>query len=119
MFALAVATPALAQTPSQAELADLVRAQAAEIVLLKARLDRMEGAQQAAVAAAQIPVTPPPQVAQAAPVPRVTVPFAPQLAPPGPAERSIAQATASRDNPSGVTTEWGAGLQVFHSADGV
>ena len=119
LFALAVATPALAQTPSQAELADLVRAQAAEIALLKARLDRMEGAQQAAVAAAPIPVTPPPQVAQAAPVPRVTVPFAPQLAPPGPAERSIAQATASRDNPSGVTTEWGAGLPVFHSADGV
>ena len=119
LFALAVATPALAQTPSQAELADLVRAQAAEIATLKSRLDRLEGVQAAAAA----PVPAPTQLAQqAAPAdaPRiVTRPFAPQLVPPGPADRDVAQARAAADNPSGVTTEWGAGLPVFHSADGV
>ena len=43
LLALAIATPALAQTPSQAELAELVKAQAAEIAALRARLDRLEG----------------------------------------------------------------------------
>ena len=37
VIALAVATPALAQTPSQADLADLVRAQAAEIAALRVK----------------------------------------------------------------------------------
>ena len=124
LLALVIATPALAQTPSASELADLVRAQAAEIATLKARLDRLEG-QQALAAAPAAPTVAPapmparPQVTQAAPVPRLTVPFAPQLVPPGPAERSVAQADAARTNPSGVTTEWGSGLPVFHSADGV
>jgi len=123
LLALIAATPALAQTPSPAELAQLVRAQAAEIAALRARLDRLEGQQALAATPAPAPApaqTPPPQVAQAAP-PQVrrTVPFAPQLVPPGPADRDVAQATAARDNPSGVTTEWGSGLPVFHSADGV
>jgi len=37
--------------------------------------------------------------------------------PPGPAERDVAQARQA--NAAGVTTEWGAGLPVFHSADGI
>ena len=114
LLALVVATPALAQTPSQADLAELVRAQAAEIAALKARLDRIEGQQALAATPAPAPVptpaqtqTPPQQVAQAAPpAVRRTVPFAPQLVPPGPADRDVAQATAARDTPSGVTTEW-------------
>ena len=48
LIALFAATPALAQTPNADDLATLVRAQAAEIVALKARLDRLEGAQQVA-----------------------------------------------------------------------
>ena len=40
-LALIAATPALAQAPSNADLADLVRAQAAEIAMLKARLDKL------------------------------------------------------------------------------
>ncbi len=117
--ALIAATPALAQTPSEADLAALVRAQAAEIATLKSRLDRLENV--AAVAQAATPVTPlaPPQAVAQNNDPRRTIPFAPQLAPPGPADRSVTQAIAARDNPSGVTTEWGAGLPVFHSADGV
>ncbi|MFD1951214.1 OprO/OprP family phosphate-selective porin [Sphingomonas arantia] len=122
LLALALATPSLAQTPDAAELARLVQAQAAQIATLQARLDRLEG-QQAAAAAAPVPVpaaqAAPTQVAQATPEQRRTVPFAPQLAPPGPAERNVAQAIAARENPSGVTTEWGSGLPVFHSADGV
>ena len=123
LLAMTVATPALAQIPSQSELAELVRAQAAEIAALKARLDRVEVGQQAQAVPAAIPApvqaVPPTQVAQGTSTPRTTVPFAPQLVPPGPGERSFAQATAARDNPSGVTTEWGSGLPVFHSADGV
>ncbi len=125
LLALTTATPALAQTPSRSELADLVRAQAAEIAALKARLDRIESGPQALVQAAPASAatasstTPPIQVAQANTTPRTTTPFAPQLAPPGPADRNVAQAIAARDNPSGVTTEWGSGLPVFHSADGI
>ncbi len=127
LIALVVATPALAQTPSADELATLVRAQAAEIAALKARLDRLEGAQQ--VAAMPAPATPgtvattsasapaPVQVAQQTRRPQVTAPFAPQLVPPGPAERDVGRAREAND--AGVTTEWGAGLPVFHSADGV
>ncbi|MBD8678263.1 OprO/OprP family phosphate-selective porin [Sphingomonas sp. CFBP 13720] len=127
LIALVTATPALAQTPTPADLAELVRQQAAEIAVLKARLDRIEGSTVTAAAPA-LPApsvaAPPVAVAQVAPPvqgtqPRRTVPFAPQLAPPGPADRNVAQAEAARDNPSGLTTEWGAGLPVFHSADGV
>jgi phosphate-selective porin OprO/OprP len=117
LVALIIATPALAQTgapaPSDADLAALVRAQAAEIATLKSRLDRLETnavvAQAAAPAAPVQPTAaaPQPQLAQTG-EPRRTVPFAPQLAPPGPADRSVAQAVAARDNPSGLTTEWGA-----------
>jgi phosphate-selective porin OprO/OprP len=121
VLALIAATPALAQIPSEADLAALVRAQAAEIAALKSRLDRLENV--AAVAQASSPVAPAPTTAPQAVAqnsePRRTLPFAPQLAPPGPADRSVTQAIAARDNPSGVTTEWGAGLPVFHSADGV
>ena len=101
LLALVIATPALAQTPSPSDLADLVRAQAAEIATLKARLDRLEGQQTAVAAPAPAPVPTPPQVAQAA-EPRRTVPFAPQLVPPGPADRDVTQALAARDNPSGI-----------------
>ena len=114
VIALAVATPALAQTPSQADLADLVRAQAAEIAALKARLDRIEGQQVAAATPAPVttaptptsttsPATPPVAVAQATPDPRRTIPFAPQLVPPGPADRDVAQAAAARDQSPRVT----------------
>ncbi|KZE12261.1 porin [Sphingomonas hankookensis] len=119
--ALICATPALAQTPSQAELAELVRAQAAEIAALRTRLDRLEGARVAASqpAPAPAPVTPPVVMAQTPSQTggNVTSPFAPQLVPPGPAERDVAQARQA--NAAGVTTEWGAGLPVFHSADGI
>jgi len=130
IVALIAATPALAQTPTDADLAALVRAQAAEIAALKTRLDRLEGAATVAQADPARPVDPAaPQVATTAPAPatqvaqsgqsRRTEPFAPQLAPPGPADRDVGRAIAARDNPSGLTTEWGAGLPVFHSADGV
>ncbi|MDF2697241.1 MAG: porin, partial [Labilithrix sp.] len=49
----------------------------------------------------------------------VTPPYAPQLVPPGPAERDVARVEAAAKNVVGVTTEWGAGLPVFHSADGI
>lgn len=120
-LALIVATPALAQAPSADDLAALVKAQAAEIAALKARLDKIEG-QQAAAQAATPPAAaqPAPQMAQqdTAP-PLVIAPFAPQIVPPGPADIDVAQARAVAANPSGVTTEWGAGLPVFRSADGV
>ncbi len=117
--ALICATPALAQTPTQDELAELVKAQSAEIAALRARLDRLEGAQAAAQPAPATPVTPPVVLAQTPSQSgrNVTSPFAPQLVPPGPAERDVAQARQA--NAAGVTTEWGAGLPVFHSADGI
>ncbi|WP_420146126.1 OprO/OprP family phosphate-selective porin [Sphingobium sp.] len=123
-LALIIATPALAQTPSADELAALVKAQAAEIAALKTRLDRLEGQGAAAMAqnAAPVPAQQPaPQVAQqqASPPPVVITPFAPQIVPPGPADLDVAQARAVAANPAGVTTEWGAGLPVFRSADGV
>ncbi|VXD01946.1 Porin (fragment) [Sphingomonas sp. 8AM] len=122
LVALLAATPALSQTLTADELAVLVRQQAAEIATLRARLDRLEGAQQitATPVPAPAPVTPAaPQLAQSDRSGRDTVtrPFAPQLVPPGPAERDIVQARQA--NAAGVTTEWGAGLPVFHSADGI
>lgn len=113
VLALIAATPALAQAPSAEELAALVKAQAAEIASLKARLDKIEG--QAATGAAPAPA----QVAQQAATPPLTVaPFAPQIVPPGPADIDVAQARAIAKE-VGVKTEWGAGLPVFRSADGV
>lgn len=123
LVALLAATPTLAQTPTTDELAALVRQQANEIAALRARLDRLEGAQQVAALPAPTPATPEtpvaPQLARGDVLGRDTVtrPFAPQLVPPGPAERDIVQARQA--NAAGVTTEWGAGLPVFHSADGI
>ena len=119
LVALIAATPALAQVPSPAELEALVRAQTAEIATLRARLDRLE-AQQAVPAAEPVMVAAQDAAAPGAvadPVVAVTRPFAPQIVPPGPAERDVAQVEAA--NAAGVTTEWGAGLPVFHSVDGV
>lgn len=119
-LALIAATPALAQAPSTEELGALVRAQAAEIAALKARLEKLETQSTAQAAATPPAQTQPVQVAQqqtAEPV--VVTPFAPQIVPPGPADIDIAQARAIAANPAGVTTEWGAGLPVFRSADGV
>jgi phosphate-selective porin OprO/OprP len=123
--ALVAAVPALAQAPtqvpSQSDLADLVRQQAAEIAALKARLDRLERQETAIAQAAPVAAAPPAPsapVAVAAAAPQtVTPPFAPQLASPGPADRDIGRAREA--NASGVTTEWGAGLPVFRSADGI
>ncbi len=114
LFALAAATPALAQAPSREDLAELVRAQAAEIAALKTRLDRLEGRETAAQVS-----TPSAEVAQVTPPPPFTTqPYAPQLVPPGPADRDVARVQAAAENLAGVTTEWGAGFPVFHSADG-
>jgi phosphate-selective porin OprO and OprP len=116
LVALVAATPALAQA-SRDDLEQLVRAQAAELAALRARVERLEGERAVAVAAAPVQ---PAQVAQAdrqVRPPIVTAPYAPQLVPPGPAERDVARAREA--NAAGVTTEWGAGLPVFHSADGI
>lgn len=117
LAALVFATPALAQTATPADLADLVRAQAAEIAALKARLDKLEAG--TTLAAAQ-PAPAPIVVAQGNGQPPIiiTPPYAPQLVPPGPAERNVARVQEATDNLAGLTTEWGAGLPVFHSADG-
>ncbi|WP_313535983.1 porin [Sphingomonas sp.] len=124
LSALLFATPALAQSTSadQAELVRLLKAQAEEIAALRARLDRIEGNQDAApVAQAAAPVS----VPQAAQAKRTNVAndetvadsFAPQLAPVGLADQSVAQARAAA-NVSNVTTEWRGGLPIFRSADG-
>lgn len=119
-LALIAATPALAQAPSTEELGALVRAQAAEIAALKARLEKLETQSVAQAAATPPAQNQPVQVAQQqAAEPVVVTPFAPQIVPPGPADIDIAQARAIAANPAGVTTEWGAGLPVFRSADGV
>ncbi len=124
LSALLFATPALAQsTPGdQAELVKLLKAQAEEIAALRARLDKIEGNQAAApVAHAAAPVSLP-QAAQAkrtnvANDESVADSFAPQLAPVGLADQSVAQARAAA-NVSNVTTEWRGGLPIFRSADG-
>ncbi|SFK25949.1 phosphate-selective porin OprO and OprP [Sphingomonas sp. NFR04] len=124
LSALLFATPALAQsTPGdQAELVKLLKAQAEEIAALRARLDKIEGNQAAApVAHAAAPIS----VPQAARAKRTNVAndetvadsFAPQLAPVGLADQSVAQARATA-NVSNVTTEWRGGLPIFRSADG-
>lgn len=104
LAALFMATPALAQSPSPEALADLVkaqaemmRAQAAEIAELRARLDRLEAED----------ATPVVTVAQAVQV---------QPAPVAVAALPASQATTPE---AGVVTEWGAGLPLFRSTDGV
>ncbi|KQM18984.1 OprO/OprP family phosphate-selective porin [Novosphingobium sp. Leaf2] len=121
-LALIAATPALAaEALTNADLADLVRAQAAQIATLKARLDKLEGHNAAMAAAQSAPApTPAPQMAQREAAPPLKVsPFAPQIVPPGPADIDVAQARAIAANEVGLKTEWGAGLPVFRSADGV
>ncbi|WP_333573039.1 OprO/OprP family phosphate-selective porin [Sphingomonas sp.] len=124
MSALLFATPAFAQsgTSDQAELVKLLKAQAEEIAALRARLDKIESAPAAApVARAAAPVSVPQsaQVKHTAIANDETVAdsFAPQLAPVGLADQSVAQARAAA-NVSNVTTEWRGGLPVFRSADG-
>jgi phosphate-selective porin OprO and OprP len=118
LLALVAATPALAQAPTDTDLEALVRAQAAEIAALRSRLDRLEAQQGTPAPTPPVVVaTPADDTDAAAQVVAVTRPFAPQIVPPGPAERNVAQVEAA--NAAGVTTEWGAGLPVFHSADGV
>ncbi|WP_159982514.1 MULTISPECIES: OprO/OprP family phosphate-selective porin [unclassified Novosphingobium] len=120
--ALIAATPALAQAPSRDDLADLVRAQAAEIASLRQRVDRLEAERTVAAATPQQPApslaAAEPEVA-AQPVTIVTKPYAAQLVPPGPAERDIERNRAAAVAAAGVSTEWGSGLPVFHSADGM
>lgn len=98
LLVLFMATPALAQAPSQDALADLVRAQAAEIAELRARLDKLEADQ-----------------AGALPAPARQV----QIAPPPAAVIAVQPATHAGAPASGVVTEWGAGLPTFRSADGM
>ncbi|PSJ40548.1 porin [Allosphingosinicella deserti] len=123
--ALVYATPAFAQSNSadQQELVSLLRAQAAEIAALRARLDKIEGAgtAQAGGAAPQL-VQPTQPVATGqrmalANEENVQDSFAPQIVPPGPADQDVAQARAAM-NVSNVTAEWRGGLPTFRSADG-
>lgn len=118
-LALAVANPALAQAPTRDELADLVRAQAAEIASLRQRVDALEATRTAAAAPQQsAPVVAAAEPEQAAPTILSTQPYAAQLLPPGPAERDIERVRATAVAATDVTTEWGQGLPVFHSGDG-
>src|SRR3954468_6378450 len=99
LSALILATPALAQTASadQAELAALVRAQAAEIAALRTRLDRIEGRQPAIEVAApvQAQAQKPARIEQAAnrrPIAdeeNATASFAPQIVAASPAEQDV------------------------------
>ncbi|MEE4450973.1 OprO/OprP family phosphate-selective porin [Novosphingobium resinovorum] len=118
-LALAVANPALAQAPTRDELADLVRAQAAEIASLRRRVDALEATRTAAAAPQQnAPVVAAAEPEQVAPTVLSTQPYAAQLLPPGPAERDIERVRATAVAATDVTTEWGQGLPVFHSGDG-
>ncbi|GAA0744376.1 porin [Sphingomonas sp. ABOLD] len=125
LSALLFATPALAQnTPGdQAELINLLKAQAEEIAALRARLDKIESARPVTPAASASAAAPTQQ--QAAPKRRVSVAndetvadsFAPQLAAADLADQTVAQARAL-ENVSNVNTEWRGGLPIFRSADG-
>lgn len=120
LAALVMSAPALAQSApaNQDELVTLLRAQAAEIAALRARLDKIE------VTGPAVPAAPLAQ--QAKPAPRLAIAneesiiegFAPQILPPGLADQDVAQARASMQNAAGVTTEWRGGLPIFRSADG-
>ncbi|MFT4056547.1 MAG: porin [Novosphingobium sp.] len=118
-LALVSANPALAQAPTRDELADLVRAQAAEIASLRQRVDALEADRKAPIATATAQQNAP-VVAAADPAPTVitTKPYAEQIIPPGPAERDIERVRATAVAATDVTTEWGQGLPVFHSGDG-
>lgn len=126
MSALLLSAPVFAQgnPADQTEILSLLRAQASEIAMLRARLEALEGRPPAAtvvpMAAAD---TPAPRQQASTPASTIghdseTVSFAPQIIPASPAEQTVAQARAAAMNPSGVTTEWRGGLPIFHSADG-
>ncbi|WP_039389455.1 OprO/OprP family phosphate-selective porin [Novosphingobium sp. MBES04] len=125
LVAIVAASPVLAQTaptpPTNETLADLVRRQAAEIADLRARVEQLEG-HGAASTSDEAPDSVIVVSAEekdsglGANARVVTLPYAPQLITPTPVERDIVRAQAAKD--AGVTTEWGAGLPVFHSADG-
>lgn len=123
VLALVAATPALAQAPTRDDLADLVRAQAAEIASLRQRVDRLEAERTVAAAPVQAPApvlaaNEPVEASTPTPPTIITQPYAAQLLPPGPAERDVERVRAAAVTASGVSTEWGQGLPVFHSADG-
>ena len=120
-LALVSATPALAQAPTRDELAELVRAQAAEIASLRQRVDRLEAERAVAAAPAQAtaPVLAAAEPVDTTPKPIVTQPYAAQLLPPGPAERDVERIRTAAVAAAGGSTEWGQGLPVFHSADGM
>lgn len=122
--ALILSTPALAQTTpaDQAELVKLLKAQAEEIAALRARLDRIEGAQHRPAPVQAPAAAKPAQTGAGAPVAvanddTVQDSFAPQIIAADLTEQSVAQARASL-NPANVTTEWRGGLPIFRSADG-
>lgn len=122
LAALVFAAPAFAQgsATDQQELVSLLRAQAAEIAALRARLDRIEGTAQGTVArdGATLPAQPV-VVAQRVGVANeenAQESFAPQIVPPGPADQDVAQARAAMN--ANVTAEWRGGLPTFRSPDG-
>lgn len=110
LAALFIASPALAQAPSQDALAELVRAQAVEIAELRARLDKLEAQDEslAVTDSAALPV----QTAQAAAPALVTQPG---QSGPAPRDTPRAQEPKAPD----VVAEWGSGLPTFRSSDGV
>ncbi|QAY75559.1 OprO/OprP family phosphate-selective porin [Sphingosinicella sp. BN140058] len=122
LAALVFAAPAFAQgsATDQQELVSLLKAQAAEIAALRARLDKIEGT--AAASAARDGATLPAQpvvVAQRVGVANeenAQESFAPQIVPPGPADQDVARARAAMN--ANVTTEWRGGLPTFRSPDG-
>ncbi|AJP72568.1 OprO/OprP family phosphate-selective porin [Sphingomonas hengshuiensis] len=124
LAALMFAAPAFAQSTSaeQAELVALLRAQAAEIAALRARLDKVEASAPAVAAHTSAPAA----TQQAPAANRLAIAneeatpdsFAPQIVPASIAEQDVAQARALAQNLAGVTTEWRGGLPIFRSADG-
>lgn len=103
----------------------LLGKQATEINALRMRLEALERDRAVPPALAQ---TTTPAQTPALPIPSAKpptavaqgglTPFAPQIIPPGPSDASIGMARQMRDNPAGVTTEWGAGAPIFRSVDG-
>lgn len=100
--AFIIASPAVAQTASPHEMADLIRAQSAEIATLKERIEKLEQRNNAPLSDEAAP----PAIAN-----RSTMP-----APPLPAASAI---TVAESAPStGGATDWSKGAPIFTSADG-
>ncbi|MHA6718919.1 OprO/OprP family phosphate-selective porin [Sphingomonas sp. RS6] len=121
--ALILAAPAFAQSSEgdQAELIALIKAQAAELAALRARLDKIEGGQAATTAPAQTTTAAPRPQQQRRPIAgeeSLVEGFAPQIMPPNLVDQTVQQARDSALNLAGVTTEWRGGLPIFRSADG-